>query len=134
MARLTSVRGIGHRSALLIMAEVLVLPPELTVRQWVAYAGLDVRRYESGSSVERRRCISKVGNVRLRGALYMPALVASRFEPSVRAYVEQLKGRGKRPMVAQVAVMRKLLHAIYGMLKHGEDFDGAKFYAGPLPA
>ncbi len=32
-------------------------------------------------------------------------------------------------MQANVAVMRKLLHAIYGMMKHDRDFEGAKFYA-----
>ena len=134
LRRLTSVRGIAERSAVRIMAELLVLPEGLTVRQWVAYAGLDVRKYQSGSSVEKRPCISKVGSTRLRCALYMPALVASQKEPAVKAYADGLKARGKKPMVAVVAVMRKLLHAIYGMLKHEADFDGKKFYAGPITA
>lgn len=134
LARLTSVPGIATRSAVRIMSEVLVLPQGLTARQWVAYAGLDVRRYASGSSVEKRPCISKVGSARLRCALYMPALVATQKNPAVRAYAQQLKARGKKPMVALVAVMRKLLHAIYGMLKHEADFDGAKFYAGSITA
>ena len=37
---------------------------------------------------------------------------------------------GKTKMQAKVAVMRKLLHAIHGMLKSDASFDGAKFYAG----
>jgi hypothetical protein len=37
-------------------------------------------------------------------------------------------------MVAIVAVMRKLLHSIYGMLKHDQDFDGQKFYRIPASA
>lgn len=57
----------------------------------------------------------------------MPALVAIRWEPNVGAFYEKLTRRGKKPIVAVVAVMRKLLHAIYGMLKHDADFDGAKF-------
>lgn len=126
-ARLTSVRGIASRSAIQLLAEILVLPQGLGVRQWVASAGLDVRRYESGSSVERVRRISKVGNVRLRRALYMPALVAIQYEPAVRVFYNRLIEGGKKPMVAIVAVMRKLLHAIYGMLKHDTDFDGSKF-------
>ena len=126
-ARLTSVRGIANRSAIQLLAEILVLPQGLSVRQWVASAGLDVRRYESGSSVERVRRISRVGNVRLRRALYMPALVAIQYEPAVGVFYKRLIERGKKPMVANVAVMRKLLHAIYGMLKHNRDFDGSKF-------
>ncbi len=125
---LTSVRGISRRSALQLMTEILVLPEGLGVREWVAFAGLDVRRYESGTSVERPRRISRVGNVRLRRALYMPALVAIRHEPAVGAFYEKLLAKGKKPLVAIVAVMRKLLHAIYGMLKHETDFCGEKFY------
>ena len=58
----------------------------------------------------------------------MPAQVAVRFEPAVEAFYSRLVERGKPKMVAIVAVMRKLLHAIYGMLKHDASFDGAKFY------
>ena len=36
--------------------------------------------------------------------------------------------RGKKPKQAIVAVMRKLLHAIWGMLHHDRDFQGEKFY------
>ena len=59
----------------------------------------------------------------------MPALVASQREPNVKAYYEKLLARGKKPLQALVAIMRKLLHAIYGMLRNDSDFDGEKFYA-----
>ncbi len=134
-AHLVSVRGIARRSAISLLAEVLLIPEGLSVRQWVAWAGLDVRQYTSGKSVERVRRISHVGNVHLRRALYMPALVAIRWEPSVGAFYEKLISKGKKPLVAIVAVMRKLLHAIYGMLKYDTDFEGEKFYKmGPVGA
>jgi hypothetical protein len=65
----------------------------------------------------------------------MPALVAIRCEPRVRAFYDKLLDRGKKAIVAVVAVMRKLLHSIYGMLKHGAPFDGDKFYrpTAPMP-
>ena len=47
----------------------------------------------------------------------MPAQIAIQHEPRVGAFYHKLLDRGKSPMVAVVAVMRKLLHAIYGMLK-----------------
>lgn len=125
---LTSVRGIAEKSAVLLLPELIILPDGMTVRQWVAHAGLDPRKHRSGSSVEQKERISKVGNVRIRRALYMPALVAIRCEPRVRAFYKKLLKRGKKPIVAVVAVMRKLLHSIYGMLKHREPFDGDKFY------
>lgn len=131
---LTSVKGIGARSAVALMAELLVLPADMTAKEWVAYGGLDPREHTSGSSVHGRVRISKVGSVPLRRALYMPAVVASRSEPRVRAYYEELRARGKGAVVAYVAVMRKLLHALHGMLKHGAAFDGERFRATPKGA
>ena len=128
---LTSVKGIAAKSAVAILPELLVLPPGLTAKQWVAHAGLDPREHESGTSVRGRVRISKVGSVHLRRALYMPAVVASRTEPRVKAFYEELLARGKKPQVAHVAVMRKLLHSIHGMLRHGADFDGERFRATP---
>ena len=59
----------------------------------------------------------------------MPALVASNHEPRIKAYYQHLLDNGKAKMQALVAVMRKLLHAIHGMLEHDQDFDGERFYA-----
>lgn len=126
---LVSVKGIASASAIGILSELAVLPADMSVRQWVAHAGLDPRHYESGSSVKKPTRISKTGNRYLRAALYMPALVAIRWDPNVRAFYEKLVQRGKKPIQAIVAVMRKLLHAIYGMLTHDRDFEGEKFFA-----
>ena len=102
----------------------------LTMRaeQWVAYAGLDPRPCQSGTSLDKGRRISKVGNKYLRTALYMPALVAIRYEPTVKGFYEKLIAAGKKPLQAIVAVMRKLLHAIWGMLQTDTEWDGSKFY------
>ena len=128
LAHLISTKGIAETSAMRLLAELLVLPDDLAAPQWVAHAGLDPRPYESGTSVHRPRRISKVGNRHLRAALYMPALVAIQHEPNVKAFYDKLVAAGKKPMQAVVAVMRKLLHAIWGMLKHDQDFDGNKFF------
>jgi transposase len=126
---LVSVPGIAAHSAVQLLPELLVLPETMTVRQWVAHAGLDPRAYQSGTSVDKPARISKVGNVHIRRALYMPALVAVQRNPHVRAFFEKLVARGKTPLQAYVAVMRKLLHAIYGMLTTRTTFVAAKFHA-----
>ncbi len=128
---LLSACGIGPTSAVQILAQLAVLSADLDVRQWVAQAGLDPRQYSSGSSVHKKTRISKTGNRHLRRALYMPALVAIRHEPHLRAFYRHLLARGKAKMQALVAVMRKLLHAIFGMFKHQQPFDGARLF--PLP-
>lgn len=126
---LVSVKGIAQASAITLLAELSVLPADMTARQWVAHSGLDPKHNESGTSVQATVRISKVGNRHLRAALFLPALVASQHEPRIRAFYEHLLGRGKKPMQALVAVMRKLLHAIHGMFQRGADFDGRKFFA-----
>ena len=59
----------------------------------------------------------------------MPALVAVRHDAHVRAFFEKLVARGETPLQAYVAVMRKLLHAIYGMFTTGTTFVSEKFHA-----
>ena len=136
---LLSIPGFATTSALHTLAELALLPPDMDVRQWVAYAGLDPHHHTSGSSVEKKPRISKTGNKHLRRALYMPALVAIVHEPHLRAFYQHLLARGKTKMQALVAVMRKLLHAIFGIFKHHQTFDGCKVYnpvlaAAPEPA
>jgi transposase len=124
---LLSTPGIARKSAIHLLAELAVLPQDMEARQWVAYAGLDPRSYDSGSSVHKPAQISRCGNSHLRRFLYMPALVAVRCDPHIQAFYDQLLARGKKPLQALVAVMRKLLHSLHGMLRHKIPFDGAKF-------
>jgi len=125
---LTSVKGIAQAAGIQILAELSILPSDMDVRQWVAHAGIDPMQFQSGTSIDKPSRISRRGNVHLRRALFLPALVAAQHEPHVAAFYQKLLRRGKTKMQANVAVMRKLLHAIYGMLKHDRDFDGEKFY------
>lgn len=122
-----SISGIAHASAIQLLGELLLLPKNMNVRQWVAHAGLDVRHVESGTSVHKRPRISKQGNLRLRRALYIPAMVAAVHQPHVRCFQQQLLAKGKAPLQVRVAVMRKLLHSIFGMLRDRTVFDGSKF-------
>lgn len=121
--------GIATHSAVQLLPELLVLPDDMTVRQWVAHAGLDPRACQYGTSVAKPARISKVGNAHIRRALFMPALVAVQHEPHVKAFFDKLVARGKKPLQAYVAVMRKLLHAIYGMFATETTFVGDKFHA-----
>lgn len=125
---LISAKGIAEISATQLLAELMLLPDGLKAEQWVAFAGLDPRPIESGNSLNKPRRISKRGNKYIRAALYMPALVAIRHDENVKAYYEKLLADGKKKMQAIVAVMRKLLLAIWGMLNNEQNWDGNKFY------
>jgi transposase len=126
--RIDTIPGFAQLSAIRLLAELACLPQNMRPEQWVAHAGLDPRALESGTSQRPPRRISKQGNRRLRAALFMPALVATQHEPHVAAYYQQLLARGKPKMVALTAVMRRLLHALWGMQYHQQEWDGNKFY------
>jgi transposase len=111
--------------------ELLLLPPDLSHREWVKFAGLDPKAFDSGKSVHKKTRISKAGNRHIRSALYMPALSAKQHDPHIKAYFDHLVANGKKPLQGVCAVMRKLLHAIHGMLKHDKPFDNSRFYAIP---
>jgi transposase len=99
------------------------------VRQLVAFVGLNPRLRESGTWKGHTR-ISKTGSPQLRAKLYFPAVVASQHNPVIRAFYDGLIRRGKPPMVAVVAAMRKLLHMVWGVLRSGTPFDPKITLAG----
>ena len=126
---MVTVTGIGETSALQILGELAVLPNTLDARQWVAFSGLDPRLFKSGKSVEKRPRISRGGSRHLRRALYMPALVALRRDPYLGRFYQNLVLRGKARLQAIVAVMRKLLHALFAMFRTNRPYDGSKLCA-----
>lgn len=125
---LLSIKGVGQRSALALLGELAVLPPDMGKAQWVALAGLDPTPQESGQRQDTARHISRQGNVHLRRALFMPAFVAAYRPGPAQAYYAGLLARGKEKMQALVALMRKLLCAIWGMFASQTPFDPQRFY------
>ena len=122
---LDSIPGIGETTAAVLLAEVPDIRQYKSARQVAAFAGLVPRERQSGSSVRGRTRLSKIGNARLRRALYFPAITALRCSPFFQAWAEGLRERGKCKMSVIGAAMRKLVHLAYGVLKTGEPFDPA---------
>jgi transposase len=120
---LDSIPGIAETTAALLLSEITDLTQYRSARQVAAYAGLVPRERQSGSSVRGRTRLSKIGNARLRKALYFPAITALRCSPFFQAWAKGLQERGKSKMSVICAVMRKLIHLAYGVLKNGKPFD-----------
>lgn len=126
LVSLDSIPGIALRSGVQLLGELVMLDPTMTPDEVVAHAGLDPRPKQSGT-VDSPRKISKQGNARIRGVLYMPALTASWSNPVVAAWYDNLIGRGKAPFVAHVAVMRRLLRVAWVLMGTKGAWDGTKF-------
>ena len=120
---LASIPGIGAATAAVLLAEIANLKQYEKARQVAAYAGLVPRERQSGSSLRGRARLSKIGNARLRKALYFPAVTALRCSPFFQAWADGLRARGKCKMTVICAAMRKLIHLAYGVLKTGRPFD-----------
>jgi transposase len=120
---LDSIPGIAETTAALLLSEITDITQYRSARQVAAYAGLVPRERQSGSSVRGRTRLSKIGNARLRKALYFPAITALRCSPFFQQWAEGLRARGKSKMSVICAVMRKLVHLAYGVLKSGKEFD-----------
>lgn len=120
---LDSIPGIGEATAAVLLAEVPDIKEYASARQVAAFAGLVPRERQSGSSVRGRVRLSKIGNARLRKALYFPAVTALRCSHFFRQWAEGLRQRGKSKMAVIGAAMRKLVHLAYGVLKTGHPFD-----------
>ena len=120
---LTSIKGIGPKTAFKLLGELPDVARFDNVGQVVAYAGLSPQQHISGTSVYKKTRLTKTGNQTIKTTLYFPALVAIRFNPIVIALADRLEHQGKEKMVIVGAAMRKLLHLIYGILKSGQPFD-----------
>lgn len=120
---LSSIPGIAQTTAAAILAQITDITQYRSARQVAAYAGLVPRERQSGSSVRGRTRLSKIGNARLRRALYFPAITALRCSPFFQAWAKGLQERGKCKMSIIGAAMRKLIHLAYGVLKTGKPFD-----------
>jgi transposase len=122
---LDSIPGLGERTISFLLAFSIHPGRFSNARQAAAFAGLDPRQYESGSSVRGKPRLSKVGHSILRKALYMPAMVTLYRTDWGRRFRERLAAAGKPPKLIIGAMMRKLLHVAYGVLKSGKSFNPA---------
>ncbi|MCD9026993.1 transposase, partial [Luteimonas sp. BDR2-5] len=119
---LDSIPGIGQTTAAALLASLGSLARYSDVSQIVAHAGLNPAQRQSGKYQGKVR-ISRIGDAVLRARLYMPAIVAKRHNPVLAAFAERLAERGKPGKVIVCAVMRKLLHLVWGVLRSGKPFD-----------
>ena len=120
---LTSIPGIAETTATAILVEIRDVSTFDSAAQLAAFAGLTPQEFSSGSSVRGKPRLSKIGNSRLRKALFMPAIVARRYNPLILAFCDRLLAKGKSKMAVVGAAMHKLLRQVFGVLKSQKPFD-----------
>ena len=122
---LQTVPGIGAYSAMVILAEVGEIERFASKRALASYAGLTPGVRESAGK-RKRGGIGHHGSGTLRWIMLQVAQVAARHSPAARAWYQRLKQR-KPPQVALIALARKLLTAVWALLRHGVCFEENSF-------
>jgi transposase len=121
--RICQVKGLSILSVATIIAETNGFKFFENVRQLISYAGLDVREFQSGSSINRKTHISKKGNKHIRKILYFPAINVARFENTYNTFYNRINQGKKSKKIGVCAIQRKILILIYTLWKTGENYD-----------
>lgn len=119
---LTSIKGIGNQVGPNMLA-MLRGNNFSSGEQAAAWLGLVPQEKRSGSSVNGRARLTKIGPAALRAKLFFSAMTAIKHNPPLKNYYERLLQNGKARMSALCAVMRKLVLICYAVLKKQQEFD-----------
>ena len=122
MLLLTSIPGVGHKTAAILLGELPDIALFKSSKQVTAFAGLSPKQLQSGK-MNRSGGMYKLGSRRLRNALYFPALTGKTHNPILRDMSQRLAARGTTGKSAIAALMRKLLQLVFGVLKSQRPFD-----------
>ena len=118
-----SIPGLGRTTAAKILGHVGDVRRFESAKALAAFIGVTPRQRQSGSSIRGRTMMCRMGNPRLRAALFLPSLVAKRYNPLLRQFGARLEANGLSKMAVAGAVMRKLVHLVYGVVKSDKPFD-----------
>lgn len=117
---LMTIPGVGQLTAYLLLSEIGNIDRFLSAKKLCAYSGLVPRTYQSGEHCYSG-AITRQGNRYIRYAMVEAAQLAHKRDPALGYFYDRLK-RTKGTAKARVAVARKLLVAVYHVLKYGEHY------------
>lgn len=121
--RLITIPGVGILTAVTVLGETNGFELIRNKSQLSAYAGLDIKEKQSGTSVKAKPRITKKGNRNLRKSMYLPALTAVRWDDNFKDIYAGLVSKHGIKMKALVAVQRKILELIYVLFKNQTLYD-----------
>jgi transposase len=120
---ITTIPGLGRVTAAKVIGHLGDIRRFKSAKALAAFIGVSPGQRTSGTSVRGRTSMCRIGNTSLRAALFMPGLVARRHNPLLNPFAERLLANGMAKKAVIGAVMRKLVHLIYGVIKSGKPFD-----------
>lgn len=128
---LTSVPGIGQKTALFLIIVTDGFSKFETASQLCSYVGITPTSRVSDSTVRGRARISKVGNRKLRNLLFLCSFNARKYNKACRELYERIVNKGKSKKLALIAVANKLIKQCFAIAKSGRPYD--ETYVSVLP-
>lgn len=130
MQILVAIRGVGEKSAAILLAETMCMKRFPTSKAFAAYTGLDPTLKQSGTSINGKSRMSKAGSPHLRASLTWSSKLLVRWNDAFRICFENALSRGKAPGVAYGIVARKFATVVHQCVTKGEAFDPKKVGCG----
>lgn len=118
---LETIPGIGSLSAQRMIA-VIRSRDFRKASEVAAFLGLVPVEHTSGATVRKRPRLSRRGDPKLRGRLFMPVVAAITHNPTIQTFYRKLLEKKKHQRAAMTAAMRKLVHICFGVLKNQQAF------------
>ena len=123
LTRLKTIPGIGNKTAVMLLVLTDGFDRFTSGSELCSYAGLTPIIRKSGSSVNGRSRISKIGNQKLRNLLFMCSFNACKYNKACREIYERIVAKGKSKKLALIAVCNKLLKQAFAIAKSGLIYD-----------
>lgn len=120
---ITSIPGIGPTTVARILGHLGDIRRFKSAKALAAFLGVTPKHHTSGTSIKGRSVICRTGSTSVRAALFMPSMVARRHNPILSQFAERLLATGLPKKAVICAVMHKLTHLIYGVIRTGKPFD-----------
>lgn len=120
---LQSIPGIGPKTATMLIAITNNFQKFSDSKKLSAYVGLAPRIYQSGTSINGKGHITKMGNRHMRKLLYLGAWTAKRYNKHCKEMYQRLKEKGKPEKVIKIAIANKLLRQAFAVATTFKEFD-----------
>lgn len=123
LTHLLSIPSIGEKTAISLLVVTDGFTRFESAAQLISFCGLAPTTRQSGTSINGRSRISKVGNVKLRNLLFMGSFTACQYNPACKALYERITNQGKSKKLALIAVSNKLLKQAFAIAKSGVEYN-----------
>lgn len=123
LTRLESIPGLGRKTSIMLIILTDGFDRFTSASELCSYSGLTPIIRQSGTSINGRSRISKMGNIKLRNLLFMCSFTACNNNKASKALYDRIVAKGKSKKLALIAVSNKLLKQAFAIAKSGLPYD-----------